>query len=119
MRQIERGLKQYFVTIVRPALKALFGVDVTFKSQDFRSLSSALEALRTFDMVSDSFLPNEMKIKIVAQLFDLDEEELTKAIEAEAKDNAKNAPTTTPPSNSQGTQTATTQDAQGAGGVSA
>jgi len=119
MRQIERGLKQYFVTIVRPVLKALFGVDVTFKSQDFRSLSSALEALRTFDMVSDSFLPNEMKIKIVAQLFDLDEEELTKAIEAEAKDNAKNAPTTTPPSNSQGTQTATTQDAQGAGGVSA
>lgn len=92
-RAVERGLKFYFDWIIRPVCYALFGVKVTFKTQDFRLLTSALEALRTFDMTSDSYLPQEKKIEIVARVFDIEPEELKKLIKAEDAKRAKNSPT--------------------------
>ena len=32
MRAVERGLKQYFVSIIQPVVKALWGVETEFKS---------------------------------------------------------------------------------------
>lgn len=83
MRALERGLKQYFFSIVKPILKAVFGIDVEFKSQDFRTLTGALEAAKTFELISNTLISSESKQEIMARLFDLDAEEEKKRIEAE------------------------------------
>lgn len=100
MRAIERGLKQYFLSILQPTIKALFGVDVEFKTQDFRQITSALEALKTFDLVSNESLSQESKQEIIARMFDLDQDEEKKAIQAEANSQPDNTPppTQNPPS---------------------
>ena len=87
MRAVERGLKQFFSSIVRPVLKALFGVDVEFKSQDFRHITSGMEALKTFGLTNgDGFLSQESMIRIVCKLFDLDYDKEKASLESEGKD---------------------------------
>lgn len=98
MRAVERGLKQYFVSIIQPVLKALFGAEVEFKSQDFRQMTTALEVLKTFDLVSDENMSKESKQEIIARVFDLDPEEEQKQIEAEAKEQ-EDTETEDPPTN--------------------
>lgn len=85
MRAVERGLKQYFVSIIQPVLKALFQAETEFKSQDFRQMTTALEVLKTFDLVSDENMSKESKQEIIARVFDLDPEQEQKQIEAETK----------------------------------
>lgn len=85
MRALERGLKQYFFTIIQPVLKAIFKIDVVFKSQDFRQTESALELLKTFEMVSDDLVSKDSKQEIIARYFGLDPKEEEKAREEEAK----------------------------------
>jgi hypothetical protein len=87
MRAVERGLKQYFESVLKPVLKALFGVDTEFKSQDFREMNTALETLKTFDLVSEEYLSSEAKKEVLARLFDLDPKEEEKNLEADAKAN--------------------------------
>jgi hypothetical protein len=91
MRAVERGLKQYFESVLKPVLKALFGVDTEFKSQDFREMNTALETLKTFDLVSEEYLSSEAKKEVLARLFDLDPKEEEKNLEADAKEAEKNA----------------------------
>lgn len=86
-RAVERGLRFYFDWIMAPVCKALFSAAVTFKTQDFRLVESALNALRTFDLTSDSLLSNKAKVDIVARMFGLNAEELQAEIDAEAKGN--------------------------------
>ena len=85
-RAIENGLKQYFLTIVKPVCDLLFGVDCKFKSRDFRNMTTALEVLKTFDLVSDENLSRESKQEIVARVFDLDMDEEQKQLEKESKE---------------------------------
>lgn len=80
-KAVERGLKGYFVSILYPTAKALFGVETQFKSQDFRQINSALEAAKTFDLVSDNYLSPDAKRDILARMFELDPDEEAKAIE--------------------------------------
>jgi len=100
MRAVERGLRQYFVSIIRPVFKAVFGVDVEFKTQDFRQVTSALEVLKTFDLTSEDNLSAETKQDITARVFDVDPEEEAKRIEKEKKAaeaaKAKNPPPAVP-----------------------
>lgn len=84
MRAVERGLKQYFVSIIQPVVQKLFDCEVTFKSQDFRQITSALETLKTFELVSDDLLSLETKRQIMARLFEVDPDEEARAI-AKAK----------------------------------
>ena len=72
MKAVERGLKQYFISILKPVLEALFGSKVTFKSNDFRQIGSALEAIKTFELTSDDLLSKENKQLIISKLFDVD-----------------------------------------------
>lgn len=72
-REVERGLKAYFFSIVKPVLKALFDADVTFKSDDFRQMSTALEVLRTVELVSEEYMSTESKLKLVNKAFGLPE----------------------------------------------
>lgn len=89
MRAVERGLKQYFFSIIHPTLKALFNVDTEFKSQDFRQLAGALEALKTFELVSNEVISSEAKREVTARLFDLDIDDEEKALAKDAKEAAK------------------------------
>ncbi len=96
MRAVERGLMQYFVSIIRPVFQAVFGKEVTFKTQDFRNVATALEVLKTFDLASDENLSQETKRDIIARVFDVDPDEEAKRIEKETKareaEAAKNPP---------------------------
>jgi hypothetical protein len=71
-RAVERGLKHYWVSIIEPVVNVLFGVKIEFKSHDFRQISSALEAIKTFELVSNDMLSMENKQLIIAKLFDVD-----------------------------------------------
>jgi hypothetical protein len=90
MRAVERGLRQYFVSIIQPTIKALWNIDVEFKSQDFREVVSALETLKTFELVGDDLISKEAKQEILRRQFGLDETDEEKALKAEAKLNAQN-----------------------------
>ncbi len=86
-RAVERGLRQYFVSIIQPVVQAIFSKPVEFRSQDFRQMDGALNALKTFDLVSDSYLSAETKRTVTARLFDVDPELEAANIEAETKAN--------------------------------
>lgn len=104
MRAVERGLKQYFVSILRPTIKALWGVDVEFKSQDFREIVSALETLKTFELVGNDLISTEAKQEILRRQFGLDEKAEDRAIKSEAKDNEQNQANQNTPNPIQGRQ---------------
>lgn len=89
MRAVERGLKQYFVSIIRPTLLSLFKVETKFKSQDFRQMTTALEVLKTFDLVSDENMSRDAKQEIIARVFELDQAEEEKNLKKDAKDREK------------------------------
>lgn len=87
MRAVERGLKQYFLSIIQPSMKAIFGVEVEFKSQDFRQLATALEALKTFDLVSEENLSRESKQELISRMLDLDLRKERRLIEKGTSEN--------------------------------
>lgn len=70
-KAVERGLKQYFISILKPVLDALFEIDVTFKSDNFRQITSALDTVKTFDLIGTELISQEDKKLIVQKLFDL------------------------------------------------
>lgn len=78
---IERGLKQYFESILKPVATALFGgVKLEFRSQDFREMSTALEVAKTFELVSDQTIPPEVKIEILAKVFGIEQKDYEDAL---------------------------------------
>lgn len=74
-KAIERGLRVYFYSIARPVCKALFGVNLEFKSEDFDLIDTALNVLRTFESTSNEFLSKENKTIIVNRAFGLGDDE--------------------------------------------
>ena len=73
-RAIERGLKAFFYSIIKPALLAIFDISVEFKSTDFREMDTALEVAKTFELVSDSTLSKATKNAIISRVFNVDPE---------------------------------------------
>lgn len=80
-RAVERGLKYFYKSIIGPVLYALFGLDTEYRTSDFREISSALETLQAFEMVSDNAISRESKDMIIARMFNLDP-----VVEKEAKE---------------------------------
>ncbi len=74
VKAVERGLKQYYISIIKPVLEALFKAPTSFKSNDFRQIGSALEAIKTFALVDDQLISEDNKKLIIGKLLDLDEE---------------------------------------------
>lgn len=74
MRAVERGLKAYFYAVLKPVVEALFGLTVTYKSQDFRQIESASEILKTFALIDESLISSDNKRKIINQLLNLPED---------------------------------------------
>lgn len=73
-KAIERGLKNYFFSIVKPVCKAIWGKDVTFESEDFDALTSALEALKTFELTDGELISVDNKRRLINKLFGLPED---------------------------------------------
>lgn len=106
-KAIERGLKGYFFSIIKPVCKALFDVTLKFKSDDFQMLATGLEALKTFDITSGEFLSAESKLLITNKIFGLPEntkgdppEEIEEPVDLNAPPvdpNAKPEPGAKPP----------------------
>lgn len=81
-RAVERGLKNYYFSVVKPVIEALFGIKTTFESEDYRAISTSLSALQTFEITSDELLSKDNKREIINRLFGLPEG--TKGDEPEA-----------------------------------
>lgn len=72
---VERGLKHWFFAVMKPALEALFDATITYKSQNYRMITQALEALKTFDLTSNDFLNDENKKAIIEGLLGIDSDD--------------------------------------------
>lgn len=72
---VERGLKKFYFSILKPAYEAIFEVKPKYKSQNFRQISTGFEAVRTFELAGDEYLTRDQKLRIVRALFDIEETE--------------------------------------------
>lgn len=70
-KAVERGLRAYYFSIVKPVLEALFDAKTTFKSEDFEMLTTATETLTTFEATSDELISQDNKRKLLNKLFGL------------------------------------------------
>lgn len=75
-RKVERGLKNYFLSVIKPVLDGLLEIEAEYKSEDADGIDSALKTLETMDRTSNEFLGAENKTKIVNKAFGLDEDEV-------------------------------------------
>lgn len=76
-KAIERGLRSYYFSIIKPVLEGLFGIKKTsYKSEDSETLDIAIRTLETFDRTSDEHLSKENKTLIVNKAFGLEEDEV-------------------------------------------
>lgn len=75
-KAVERGLKGYYFSIIKPVVKELFGSETTFKSQDFRMIDQAMTVLKTFELVSDTFLSAENKQIILEGMLGLEHDKV-------------------------------------------
>lgn len=85
-RAIDRGLKQYFVSILQPVFEEVFAVDVEFRPEDDRQIEAGLEVLKAFDLATDTYLSATTKRVIAARAFDVDPEKEAELLEREAKE---------------------------------
>ncbi len=74
-KAIDRGLKGYFISIAKPVCQALFDKKISFKSDDFVQLDSAVNTLKTFALTDDELLSMENKTIILNKLFGLPPDE--------------------------------------------
>lgn len=70
-RAIERGLKSYYMAILKPVLEALFDATLSYKSQDFRQIAGSMDVLKTLSLIDEELISKENKTKLVNQLLDL------------------------------------------------
>jgi len=75
-KAIERGLKNYYFSVIKPVVEVVFSVTTQFKSEDFDQITSSLETLKTFELTSDEYLSKENKQIIVNKMFGLPEDEV-------------------------------------------
>lgn len=95
---VEQGLEPYYVSIIKPVLLALFGIQTKFKSKNFRMLDTALNTLRTFELSSEDYLTVESKRKIIAGLFGIDEIDMpTEALAPDVNQDTQNGNDNVPP----------------------
>lgn len=67
-KAVERGLRGYYFSIIKPAVEALFGIKTEFETEDYDQISTTLEVIRTFELVSDELVSAENKLIIVNRL---------------------------------------------------
>lgn len=71
-KAIDRGLKAFYYSIIKPVVEKLFSVKTTFKSNDLSHLPQALEVLKVFEITEDNYVNAEEKRMILTKAFDLE-----------------------------------------------
>lgn len=71
-KAVDRGLRPYFFSIIKPVVDGIFTIKSTFKENDGDNISTALEVLKTMDVTSDEYMNPENKTKVVNKAFGLD-----------------------------------------------
>lgn len=74
-RAVDRGLKPFHISIIKPVLKAIWGVDTEYMPNDEAELLAAINVLKELDLVSDRYMTKQAKRKIIARVFNLNAEE--------------------------------------------
>lgn len=67
-KAVERGLRGYYFSIVKPSVEALFKIKTDFETEDYAQISTTLEVIKTFELVSDELVSSENKLIIVNRL---------------------------------------------------
>lgn len=70
-KAVERGLRGYYFSIIKPTVEALFGIKTEFETEDYAQISTTLEVIRTFELVSDELVSQDNKLIIVNRLLGL------------------------------------------------
>lgn len=70
-KAVERGLKNFYFSIIKPVVEALFEIKTTFKTEDFYGLSVALEALKTFELTDSELISMDNKLSLINKFFGL------------------------------------------------
>lgn len=91
-RAVERGLKPYFFSIIKPICEALFDVTLTFKSDDHYGLSVATQLLTTFEATSEQFISSENKTELLNKAFGLPHGSKGDEVETETQPPKPNEP---------------------------
>lgn len=68
-KRVERGLRNYYYSVIKPVIEKLFKSPTQFKSDDSEGLTAALDAMRTFETTSDEFMSKENKLSVINRLF--------------------------------------------------
>lgn len=89
-KAVERGLRAYYFSIVKPIVERLFKISTTYKSENNLKLELALSILKDFELTSEEFISKENKQKVINKAFDLPED--AKGDEAQATPKATNEP---------------------------
>jgi hypothetical protein len=82
-KAIERGLKNYFFSIIKPVLATVFDVQTQFKEDDFGQILNSLEAMKTFSITDGELVSEDNKRKILNKMLGLPEDEQGDPPEAE------------------------------------
>lgn len=82
-RAIERGLKQYYHSIMEPIFSVIFENETEFRENDFREITSKLETLKAFDLVGTEILSLQTKREIACKMFDVDFDEELDRLDSE------------------------------------
>ncbi len=73
-KAVDRGLRPYFYSIIKPIFEAMFEIKCAYKPQDLSHINSGLEVLKTFGITDEEFLSKDNKTAIVNKVFDLPED---------------------------------------------
>lgn len=71
-KKVDRGLKSYYFSIIKPVVETIFEIKTKFKSRDSSHISAALETIKTFELVGEEYVSKENKTAIINSLLDLD-----------------------------------------------
>lgn len=67
-KAVERGLRGYYFSIIKPVLEALFNIKTDFETEDYAQIATTLEVIKTFELVSDELVSQDNKLIIVNRL---------------------------------------------------
>ena len=85
-KAVERGLRGYYFSIIKPTVEALFGIKTEFETEDYAQISTTLEVIKTFELASDELVSQKNKQIIVNRMLGLPENTKGDGAPAPARD---------------------------------
>lgn len=70
-RAVERGLKAYYFSIIKPVVEALFEIKTTFKTDDYRLLQLGLTAAKDLELLGEDMIDAQEKRLLIERLLNL------------------------------------------------